>query len=146
MKNKFIKVIIFVFFLFLVLFLFLLTPDGQYYSFLFSWQIGKPDTYYMEILVRDNYEESRWAVTVQNNMAVDVVDLEGQGRISWLHKYGFTIEDMLKAGRDYCFPFECQIDIDETNDYPRILVFEGRGFVIYEFRACDSLDDCKNIE
>lgn len=158
MKKKIAKIIGLVILLLLGLFLLILTPDGRYYGLLLSWSIGKPDIYYMELQITENYEDSYIAVVVDNNRVVSLDYLERNQHDAWLiengyivnapwlSEYGYTIDAIYESGRDFCFPvFECLIRIDSIYDYPRVLAFEGQGIVVRNFQSCESLDECMGL-
>lgn len=146
MKKITVKIFGSTIFLLIILFLYLLTLKGRYYSLLLSWSVSRPDIYYMEVRTTENYQDSYFAIVVENDKAIKVEFIEGIGKDPWLSKYGYTIDAILESGRDFCFPlFECLIRVDNTYGYPTILAFEGQGIVVRNFQPCESVDECMNI-
>jgi len=98
----------------------------------------------MEVRATENYQDRYFAVVIEGNKVIKVEFLDGLKGDTWLSKY-FTVDAIYKSGKDFCYPFECLIRIDNTYDYPKVLAFEGQGIIVQNFQPCELLNDCVNI-
>lgn len=115
----------------------------RHYYFLIPWRYDKPNIYSMRLRFIDTTDEWQWRILVQDENVVQIDKLSGPEYDSWLNDYGFTIEDIFDAGRDFCFEiFECRIRIDSNYSYPEVLAYPPYGIIVEDFKACETLDEC----